>query len=812
LWINWPRDRYASVPVSLHLDLAEISGAIRFGVTRGHSFFSFLGDPLMRINVRNEVGKGAYKFKDFPQLSEYITKKLKAYVHNKIVHPHSHKFRLIWPRNWWPEGTQGEFGGDGEDTTSRQFNQFNQPRTSSTTEASASAAGMAAATAGAEGASAQPAAAAAAPVVQQRAPSPAPVSAQPATPEGPVTMNSEANRDARAADADTARSGASLNRDIYAESDKTAPTTTAAVVPAVPAPRKADDSRAAHNTSTSNMRSTSVASAASAPEASTTSSISSSGYQAMRSKVTTWMQNHSRRSSTADNEDHYHPLSKAAAQAAQTSATPAAPASTVSPQVASRRPSASEQMKALMASARQSNMFRANTVSANTAEAAPSATVADARAEKEENEAEAMFDRMALQSLTSLQREIVKDNLAWDLEVKNIVNRFVDDRKRSQTSAGGLGSLPNTPAPAAMFGAKSPNSSDYVPAISTADVDSPVPSYRTAQRCLAAHGRGRLRSVSSIGIDDASIHAPAVHPTSAVVTAGSFVEGMVVSPPRGRASRANSINSSVHGPPEPAGLTRCKSFTALETPDPQRRLSRTDSDAPLLAEERRQRSYSLDDFRPEVLDAMFRIHILEGCGAKFAASEDPQSAAGKYRTRPCIYPADPYRSVDDASYGYSTQRPMQFAQNKQPQYRPAHDPHPSAAPHRSGTNAAAAGGERSTFSSGGSSAPRTSANPLHGVDIAAKFAEFKAKHLNNRDLFPRKKEEDDFTSGMREALVEAEDDPDLEGSSRPSTSRASISGASSSSAALKYMSNMIRSKFNAAVNPDSAEKTGKGPA
>jgi hypothetical protein len=63
---------------------------------------------------------------------------------------------------------------------------------------------------------------------------------------------------------------------------------------------------------------------------------------------------------------------------------------------------------------------------------------------------------------------------------------------------------------------------------------------------------------------------------------------------------------------------------------------------------------------------------------------------------------------------------------------------------------------------------------------------------------------------MREALVDAEDDPDLDGS-RPSTSRGSISGASSSSAALKYMSNMIRSKFNSAMNPESAEKTGKGP-
>lgn len=121
LWINWPRDRYASVPVTLHLHLAECSGPIRFGVQRSHSFFSFVGDPVMRINVRNEIGKGVFHLKDLPQISDFVVKKLKSFVHRKIVHPNCHKFRLIWPRHWWPEGTEDCFM-DAAATASQQPN------------------------------------------------------------------------------------------------------------------------------------------------------------------------------------------------------------------------------------------------------------------------------------------------------------------------------------------------------------------------------------------------------------------------------------------------------------------------------------------------------------------------------------------------------------------------------------------------------------------------------------------------------------------------------------------------------------------
>ena len=111
MWLNWPRDRYASVPVIFHLELAELVGRIRFGVTRNYSFITFLRNPTTRINVRSEVGNEKYKLKDIPQVSDFIVKKMKQFIKKRFVSPHCHKFRLIWPRNWWPQGTENLFVG-----------------------------------------------------------------------------------------------------------------------------------------------------------------------------------------------------------------------------------------------------------------------------------------------------------------------------------------------------------------------------------------------------------------------------------------------------------------------------------------------------------------------------------------------------------------------------------------------------------------------------------------------------------------------------------------------------------------------------
>jgi hypothetical protein len=251
------------------------------------------------------------------------------------------------------------------------------------------------------------------------------------------------------------------------------------------------------------------------------------------------------------------------------------------------------------------------------------------------------------------------------------------------------------------------------------------------------------------------------------------------------------------------------------------------------------RSYSLDEFRPEILDAMFRICVVENSerqqtDASSGAAADMDSSSSKYRERPCIYPADPYRSVDDASFGYSTQNPRQFARyGYEPAYRPQqeqtqtqgkatdlrslYEEQQRSLPPRAPTSRASISGPSSRYytSPSGGSGGGSSSNPLHGVDIAAKFAEFKAKHLNNRDLakvFSRRpKESAEEPLGMREAMVDAaedEVDPDGAGAARGSVSGGG--GGGSGGGTLKYMSSVLRSKFQAAMHPPSGEKD-KGP-
>ena len=108
LWINWPRPKCAFVPVSIRLEVSELCGGIRFGVRRGMSFMSFMKEPYTRFSVQSEVGD-QYKLKNVPKLSSIIVNKLKQHIRKKMVYPNCFKFRLIWPRTWWPEGTENLF-------------------------------------------------------------------------------------------------------------------------------------------------------------------------------------------------------------------------------------------------------------------------------------------------------------------------------------------------------------------------------------------------------------------------------------------------------------------------------------------------------------------------------------------------------------------------------------------------------------------------------------------------------------------------------------------------------------------------------
>lgn len=119
VWINWPRDKYASIAVALHLELSELSGRCHFGVVKNASFFSFLEEPYTRFKVNSEFGD-QFKIRNLPKLSDIVIKKLKKTISKKAVYPNAHKFRLIWPRHWWPKGTENDFLPSGQQQEQQQ--------------------------------------------------------------------------------------------------------------------------------------------------------------------------------------------------------------------------------------------------------------------------------------------------------------------------------------------------------------------------------------------------------------------------------------------------------------------------------------------------------------------------------------------------------------------------------------------------------------------------------------------------------------------------------------------------------------------
>ena len=85
----------------LKLECTEVCGKVRFGVMRDRSFFSFVGEPYTRFNVKSEVGD-QYKLKNLPKISTLVINKIKKHIRTKLVYPNHYKFRLMWPKRWWP--------------------------------------------------------------------------------------------------------------------------------------------------------------------------------------------------------------------------------------------------------------------------------------------------------------------------------------------------------------------------------------------------------------------------------------------------------------------------------------------------------------------------------------------------------------------------------------------------------------------------------------------------------------------------------------------------------------------------------------
>jgi len=119
-WMNWPRDKYASIPITISIELNNVSGRMRFGVRRRRSFVAFLEEPFLRFQVHSAFGRTAF-IKDLPILEDLIVQRIKSAVRRRLIYPNCKTFRLLWPHAWWP--------GEDEEVTSPR-NEGSSPKES----------------------------------------------------------------------------------------------------------------------------------------------------------------------------------------------------------------------------------------------------------------------------------------------------------------------------------------------------------------------------------------------------------------------------------------------------------------------------------------------------------------------------------------------------------------------------------------------------------------------------------------------------------------------------------------------------------
>ena len=100
--VNWPREKYASIPITIDLEIVQVTGRFKFSVDIESSHLCFLEEPDIVLKSYFEAGD-KLKVKGIPLVSDYVIKKVRKFIRNKLIYPNTHKFRLIWPRNWWPD-------------------------------------------------------------------------------------------------------------------------------------------------------------------------------------------------------------------------------------------------------------------------------------------------------------------------------------------------------------------------------------------------------------------------------------------------------------------------------------------------------------------------------------------------------------------------------------------------------------------------------------------------------------------------------------------------------------------------------------
>jgi hypothetical protein len=84
-WVNWPRPKSASLPMQVLVRLTELSGAVRFGVTRDKTFAAFLGEPYSSFEVKTSLGSKTTKVQNLKRLDAVILKQIQATISRKLV-------------------------------------------------------------------------------------------------------------------------------------------------------------------------------------------------------------------------------------------------------------------------------------------------------------------------------------------------------------------------------------------------------------------------------------------------------------------------------------------------------------------------------------------------------------------------------------------------------------------------------------------------------------------------------------------------------------------------------------------------------
>jgi len=102
IWLNWPREKGTCIPVKLSLKLVELTGSVRLGVRKGKSFCCFMRNPHTKFDVKSSIGNSAY-LKNAPIVERAIVRIVKDVIAKKFVWPRVMKFKLLWPKAWWPD-------------------------------------------------------------------------------------------------------------------------------------------------------------------------------------------------------------------------------------------------------------------------------------------------------------------------------------------------------------------------------------------------------------------------------------------------------------------------------------------------------------------------------------------------------------------------------------------------------------------------------------------------------------------------------------------------------------------------------------